>query len=78
MMLSCIQKILFIIRPCVLDKWKGGQVSYRGGGVVEMYSVVVSLLWYKEDMSQRGISSKCYILRLFQFFFYVICILTFS
>ena len=43
-----------------------------------MYSVVVSLLWYKEDMSQRGISSKCYILRLFQFFLYVICILTFS
>ena len=43
-------------------------MSYRGGGVVEMYSVVVSLLWYKEDMSQRGISSMGYILRLFQFF----------
>ena len=42
-------------------------MSYRGGGVVEMYSVVVSLLWYKEDMSQRGISSKCYILRLLSF-----------
>ena len=53
-------------------------MSYRGGGVVGMYSVVVSLLWYKEDMSQRGISSKCYIFRLFQFFFYVIHILTFS